>query len=488
MSSSDVSLPPSSATQPPAADPPSLEDNQTYLRLASAQGRWLIAVAVLGSGIAFLDGTVVNVALPAIGTSLDAGISGQQWVLDGYLLTLGALLLAGGAAGDRYGRRKIFLWGMVLFTFASATCGLAPTIGVLVGARLLQGIGAAALVPGSLALINSCIAEEDRGKAIGVWAGMSGVTSALGPFLGGYLVDAVSWHWVFLINIPLAAVTIPLALRHVPESFDTQARKAGPFDTSGAILVTLGLGGLVYALIEGPAHGWEVLTTSAAVAGSVMLVAFLWREARAKAPLLPPALFKSAQFSGANATTFTVYAALGASMFLLTLQLQQSLGYTALAAGAATVPTTIIMMLGSPYAGVIADRYGPRLPMTIGPIIAGGGLAMMALIAPGSGFLAIVLPAIVVFSIGLTITVTPLTAAVLAAVPSGNVGAASGVNNAISRIGGLLAVAVLPAVAGITAGPGEPLGSGFAIAMVICAALCVVGGLTSALTIGKKTS
>lgn len=488
MSSSDVSLPPSSATPPPAADPPSLEDNQTYLRLASAQGRWLIAVAVLGSGIAFLDGTVVNVALPAIGTSLDAGISGQQWVLDGYLLTLGALLLAGGAAGDRYGRRKIFLWGMVLFTFASATCGLAPTIGVLVGARLLQGIGAAALVPGSLALINSCIAEEDRGKAIGVWAGMSGVTSALGPFLGGYLVDAVSWHWVFLINIPLAAVTIPLALRHVPESFDTQARKAGPFDTSGAILVTLGLGGLVYALIEGPAHGWEVLTTSAAVAGSVMLVAFLWREARAKAPLLPPALFKSAQFSGANATTFTVYAALGASMFLLTLQLQQSLGYTALAAGAATVPTTIIMMLGSPYAGVIADRYGPRLPMTIGPIIAGGGLAMMALIAPGSGFLAIVLPAIVVFSIGLTITVTPLTAAVLAAVPSGNVGAASGVNNAISRIGGLLAVAVLPAVAGITAGPGEPLGSGFAIAMVICAALCVVGGLTSALTIGKKTS
>lgn len=488
MSSSDVSLPPSSATPPPAADPPSLEDNRTYLRLASAQGRWLIAVAVLGSGIAFLDGTVVNVALPAIGTSLDAGISGQQWVLDGYLLTLGALLLAGGAAGDRYGRRKIFLWGMVLFTFASATCGLAPTIGVLVGARLLQGIGAAALVPGSLALINSCIAEEDRGKAIGVWAGMSGVTSALGPFLGGYLVDAVSWHWVFLINIPLAAVTIPLALRHVPESFDTQARKAGPFDTSGAILVTLGLGGLVYALIEGPAHGWEVLTTSAAVAGSVMLVAFLWREARAKAPLLPPALFKSAQFSGANATTFTVYAALGASMFLLTLQLQQSLGYTALAAGAATVPTTIIMMLGSPYAGVIADRYGPRLPMTIGPIIAGGGLAMMALIAPGSGFLAIVLPAIVVFSIGLTITVTPLTAAVLAAVPSGNVGAASGVNNAISRIGGLLAVAVLPAVAGITAGPGEPLGSGFAIAMVICAALCVVGGLTSALTIGKKTS
>ncbi|MBN9610073.1 MAG: MFS transporter [Actinobacteria bacterium 69-20] len=449
--------------------------------LASVRGRWLVAVAVLGSGIAFLDGTVVTVALPAIGKDLATGLAGQQWVVDGYLLTLGALLLAGGAAGDRYGRRRVFLTGLAAFAVASAACALAPTGIVLIGARVVQGVAAAALIPGSLALINALIAEADRARAIGLWAGMSGVTSALGPFLGGYLVDAASWRWVFVINVPLATVAIYLAVRHVPESRDAAA--AGPFDISGALLATAGLAGVVYALIEGPAHGWRPASVVCAIAGVLALAGFLWREFRAPAALLPPKLFASRQFSGANMTTFVVYAALGASSFLLTLQLQQTLGYSALAAGAATVPITVVMLLGSPSAGVLAGRVGPRLPMTIGPIIAGAGLVMMALIVPGRAYVTAVLPAVMVFAIGLTITVTPLTAAVLAAVPQRHVGAASGVNNAISRIGGLLAVAVLPAVAAITAAPGEPLGPGFARAMIICAALCVAGGLISALTI-----
>ncbi|MEO7126264.1 MAG: DHA2 family efflux MFS transporter permease subunit [Nakamurella sp.] len=456
------------------------------MRLASASGRWLIVVAVLGSGIAFLDGTVVNVALPSIGEHLETGLSGQQWVLDGYLLTLGALLLAGGAAGDRYGRRRIFLYGLVAFTVASVACGVAPNAGVLIGARMVQGIGAAALIPGSLALITSSIDPRDRARAIGIWAGMSGVTSALGPFLGGYLVDAASWRWVFLINVPLAAIALPLALKHVPESKDDSARARGPFDILGAVLVTVGLAGLVYGLIEGSSLAWNAATIGAVAVGAAVLAAFLWRETKAPAPLLPLKLFASKQFSGANAATFVVYAALSVSMFLLTLQLQQSLGYSALAAGAATVPTTIIMMIGSPSVGTLAARIGPRIPMTIGPIVAGVGLAMMALIVPGSSFVGTVLPAVVVFSIGLTITVTPLTSAMLDAAPPAFVGAASGVNNAISRIGGLLAVAALPAVAGITAAPGEPLGSGFAVAMIISAGLCAAGGVISGFTIDGK--
>lgn len=453
--------------------------------LASARGRWLIGAAVLGSGIAFLDGTVVTVALPTIGKELRTGLAGQQWVLDGYLLTLGALLLAGGAAGDRYGRRRVFLWGLAAFALASAACAVAPSAGVLIGARVIQGVGAAALVPGSLALINALVAPTDRPRAIGLWAGMSGVTSAIGPFLGGYLVDAASWRWVFVINLPLAALAAAVVLRHVPESRDTSA--TGPFDALGAVLATVGLAGVVYALIEGPAHGWRALAVASAAIGALALVGFLWREFRAPAALLPPRLFASAQFSGANMTTFVVYAALGASSFLLTLQLQQTLGYSALAAGAATVPITIVMLLGSPSAGALAGRIGPRIPMTIGPIIAGVGLAMMALIVPGRGYVAVVLPAVLVFAIGLTITVTPLTAAVLGAVPESHVGAASGVNNAISRIGGLLAVAVLPAVAAITAAPGQPLGPGFARAMIICAVLCVAGGIIAALTVPGRS-
>lgn len=452
-----------------------------HLPLASAGARWLIAAAVLGSGIALLDGTVVNVALPAIGKEFGTGLAGQQWVIDGYLLTLSALLLGGGAAGDRYGRRRVFVAGLAVFTAASLACGLAPTIGWLIGARLVQGVGAAALVPGSLALIDAGIAATDRGRAVGVWAGMSGVTTALGPFIGGWLVDAVSWRWVFFLNVPLAVVVAWIAVRHVAESRDHTA-SGGP-DVLGTASVTIGLAGVTYALIDFPARGWALTTTTAAVIGAAALAAFPFIERRVRSPLLPLELFRSRQFTGANLTTLAVYTAIGGSLFLVVVQLQQSLHYSALAAGLAMLPSTGIMLIGSPLAGALGERAGPRLPMTVGPLIAAAGLALMARIVPGASYVGTVLPAVVVFGVGLAITVAPLTAAVLSAVSETYAGIASGVNNAVSRLAGLVAIAVLPAAAGIDAGPGQPLGAGFSLAMVITAAICVVGGATALLTI-----
>jgi EmrB/QacA subfamily drug resistance transporter len=449
--------------------------------LTSPEARWLIAAAVLGSGIAFLDSTVVNVALPAIGRDLGAGLPGQQWVLDGYLLSLSALLLSGGAAGDRYGRRRVFVSGLVVFTAASLACGFSPTVGWLIGARLVQGVGAAALVPGSLALVDVGIREEDRARAVGIWAGMSGVTSALGPLIGGWLVDAASWRWVFFLNIPLAAAAVWITARHVPESRNNTA--GGRADILGAAAVMLGLGGVVYALIEAPSRGWTPVTVTAATIGAAALVAFALIETRAAAPLLPFRLFHSRQFTGANLTTLAVYAALGGALFLLALQLQQSLHYSAFAAGLATLPITVIMLIGSPWAGALVGHTGPRLPMTVGPLIAAAGLALMARITPGASYLVAVLPAVAVFGLGLAVTVAPLTAAVLATVSENHAGTASGVNNAIARLAGLLAVAVLPVAAGIHAGIGQPLGHSFVVAMLIAAAVCASGGIVAAMTI-----
>jgi EmrB/QacA subfamily drug resistance transporter len=449
--------------------------------LASAGARWLIAAAVLGSGIALLDATVVNVALPAIGRELGGGLTDQQWVLDGYLLTLSALLLSGGAAGDRYGRRRVFVAGLVVFTAASLGCGFAPTIGWLIGARLVQGVGAAALVPGSLALIDAGIVEADRGRAVGIWAGMSGVTTALGPFIGGWLVDAASWRCVFFLNLPLAVAVVWIAARHIPESRDPTA--VGRPDILGTAAVTVGLAGAIYALIEIPSRGWTFVTVTSAVVGVAALVAFPLIERRVQSPVLPPNLFRSRQFTGANLTTMAVYTAVGGALFLLALQLQQSLHYSALATGLSMLPMTIIMLIGSPWAGALGQRHGPRQPMTVGPLVAAAGLALMARVVPGTTYLNAVLPAVVMFGIGLAITVAPLTAAVLSAVPDAYAGTASGVNNAISRVAGLLAVAVLPVAAGIQANPGQALGPGFSLAMHICAVVCVVGGITAALTI-----
>ncbi len=449
--------------------------------LRSGRGRWLIVATVLGSGMAFLDATVVNVALPAIGRELGGGLVVQQWVLDGYLLTLSALLLLGGAMGDRYGRRRVFVFGLVAFTLASLACGVASSGGELVAARLAQGIGAAALVPGSLALIDSSIRDDDRGRAIGTWAGMSGVASALGPLLGGWLVDAVSWRWVFFINLPLAAAAVFVTVRHVPESRDPTA--TGRPDLAGAASVTFGLAGVVYALIEVPAEGWTPLTALAAAVGVVGLVAFVVVETREPAPLLPMTLFRSAQFNGVSLTTLAMYSALSGALFLLSLQLQQTLGFSALEAGLATLPITIIMLLLSPRMGALAQRIGPRVLMTVGPLIAGTGLALMTRVVPGTTYLSAVFPAVVVFGLGLAITVAPLTSTVLASVPEERVGAASGTNNAISRIAGLLAVAVLPLAAEIHPASSGALGPGFVRAMEISALLCALAGIVALCTI-----
>jgi EmrB/QacA subfamily drug resistance transporter len=453
------------------------------LAYASGPGRWLIVATALGSGVAFLDGSVVTLALPAIGRDLGGGFALAQWVVDGYLLTLGALLLLGGALGDHLGRRRVFLTGLVVFTTASLACGLATSGAALIVARLVQGVGGALLVPGSLALIDASIRPEDRGRAIGTWAGLAGIASATGPFVGGYLIDVLSWRWVFFINIPLAAAAVLLTLRHAPES---RQRRRGRLDLAGSVVATVGLAGVIYALIEVPARGPDPISVLAAVTGAIAVIVFPLVERRRTAPLVPPGLFGSVQFVGANLVTLTVYAAVGGAMFLLALHLQQTLGYPALAAGAATLPMTALIVLLSGRVGALAQRIGPRWPMTVGSMVAAVGLGLLGFARPGSQYLTEVLPGVVVLGLGLTLTAAPLTSAVLASASEEHVGAASGINNAISRIGGLLAVAALPVVAGIDMSvTGAPLGPGFAYAMWICAGLCGIGSAVAAATIGR---
>ena len=474
------------ASEDPAPEPPA----GPGLRAGTAAGRWVLAATVLGSGIAFLDGTVVNVALPAIGEEFDASMAGLQWTVNAYLVTLSALLLLGGSLGDRYGRRAVFIAGLGLFTAASLLCGLAPTLPLLVLARTVQGVGGALLVPGSLSIISASFHPDDRGRAIGAWSGLSGVSSALGPFVGGWLIDSVSWRLVFLVNVPLAAIAVWIAWRHVPETRAAAAADgdgtdaaevAAPIDVPGALLATLGIGAVSYAAIEQGSTG-----IVAGVLGAIALVAFVWVESRQRAPMVPLSLFRIAQFTGANLTTFAVYAGLGGALFLVVLRLQVSLGYSALEAGAAMVPFTVLMLLLSPTAGQLGRTLGARLPMTVGPIVAGVGLLMMGGIAPGDDYLGGVLPSVLVFGLGMSITVAPLTAAVLGSVEERRVGVASGINNAVARLAGLLAVAALPALAGIDTAESvaASLDSGFGTALQICAALCVVGGLVAAATMG----
>lgn len=422
--------------------------------------------------MAFLDCTVVPVALPSVALELGGGMAVQQWVLDGYMLTLAALLLLGGALGDRYGRKRVFVAGLTAFAIASLACGLAPSGVGLVLARLAQGAGAALLVPGSLALINSVVRSEDRGKAVGLWTGLSGVATALGPVLGGWLVNAASWRVVFFINVPLAALAIWVAVRHVPERHGDQPH--GRLDVVGAIAILAGLGGVTYALIEVPTHGWSLASMLAVAVGAVGLMMFPWLEARVTAPLLPLGLFRSVQFTGANVATFALEGATGAAFFLLALQLQQTLGYTALAAGLAMFPITTVMVLLSPRVGALAGRIGPRMPMTLGLLLCAGGLALLTPVAPGVSYWTAVFPAVLVLALGLAVSIAPLTVAVLAAVDERYAGAASGANNTIAWAAGLVAVAALPPVAGINATDGAELGPGFATAMVVAAVACTV--------------
>lgn len=458
------------------------------VRYGTAGGRWVLAATVLGSGIALLDTTVVNVALPSIADDLDAGFSGLQWTLDAYLLTLSALLLLGGSLGDVYGRRRVFLAGLIGFTAASVLCGLAPSIGALIAARALQGVGAALLVPASLALISSTFADADRAPAIGAWSALSGVATAIGPFVGGYLVQAASWRWAFLLNVPFAAVAVALTLRHVPESRDEEGARTP--DLLGAVTAALGLGGVVFAFIEAPVRGWASPLVAAGLGlGVAALIAFFVVERRVRAPMLPLDIFRNRQFSAANAVTLALYGALGAALFLLALQLQTVLGYSPLAAGVALLPITVLLVGLSTRAGRLGQRIGLRLPMTVGPIVAGCGLFLLVRVTDGGSYAGAVLPGVTVFGLGLALTVAPLTTAALGAMPARRAGIASGVNNAVARMAGLVAVALVPLAVGISAtdeGGPSAFSAGFQRAMVLCGALCVLAGLVAAVTIRKS--
>ncbi len=450
-------------------------------------GRWVLAIAVLGSGIVFLDGTVVNVALPSIGDDFGAETSSLQWILNGYLLTLASLILLGGSLGDRYGRRRVFVVGIVWFTSASLLCAIAPSANALIAARLLQGVGGALLTPGSLAMIEASFRPGDRARAIGAWSGLGGVATALGPLLGGYLVEAVSWRAVFLINVPIGVFVAVMATRHVPETRDPRA--AAKLDGLGAALGAIGLGGTTYALIEAPGKGMSGTIAVAAVAGVAALVAFLIVERRSPHPMMPLDLFSSRQFSAANLVTFVVYAALGGVFFLLVAFLQIAAGYSPLAAGAASLPVTLLMLLLSARSGALAQRIGARIPLTVGPLVIAAGMLLMSRIPADADYLTEVLPAVFVFGLGLTLVVAPVTATVLAAADSRHSGIASGINNAVARVAGLLAVAVLPLVAGITGDAfydPTAMTSGFHTAMHVTAALAALGGLVAWFTIDSS--
>lgn len=448
------------------------------MRLDSAAGRWLVAAMVLGTGMAFLDGSIVNLALPAIDGDLDAGVAGLQWTVNAYTLTLAALILVGGSLGDRWGRRRVFLVGVVWFAVASLACALAPTIEVLVAARGLQGVGGALLTPGSLAIISASIHPDDRGRAIGLWSGLAGVTTALGPLVGGTLVDAVGWRSVFWINLPLAAAVVWVTWRHVPESTGAQER----LDVEGSLLTVGTLAFLTYGLVQ-----QEWVPT---VAGLALLVAFVLHQWRTPHALVPLSLFADRVFTAANICTFAIYGALSGSMFLLVLQLQYVAGYSPLEAGLATLPLTVLMLLFSSRAGALGQRIGPRVPMTLGPLLSAAGLLLYLRIGADASFWLDVFPGAVLMGLGLTLLVAPLTTAVLAAAPDDQAGIASGINNAVSRTAGLLAVAAIPPLAGI-AGPDfaspDVFGPGFRVGTWICVGLLVVAaGCAAALVHGRS--
>jgi EmrB/QacA subfamily drug resistance transporter len=449
------------------------------LDVRSTSGRWVLLATTLGSGLAQLDATVVNLALPKIGTDFGVGVRSLQWVVTSYTLTLAAFLLLGGALGDTYGRRKVFCTGVALFALASLACGLAPDDRLLIVARLVQGLGGALLTPGSLAILQASFAPHERAKAIGVWTGFGGIAGALGPVVGGLLLRTGTWRWVFLINLPLALLVFLVALRHVPDTRDPGS--ARHIDLPGTAFAAAGLALLTYGLIEGA--GWL------AVAGVVALVGFVLVELRSKRPMLPPGIFTDRTFTGANLLTFAQYGAMGGIFFLLPIELQTSAGFSALVAGVALLPVTVLMLLFAARSGALAQRIGPRLQMTAGPLIVAAGLLLLRRVGVGASYWTDVLPAVVVFALGLVVVVAPLTATVLAAAPEEHVGVASAVNNDVARVAGLLAVAVLPSLAGLSGDAylrPDALAHGFRTAVTISAAVCAGAGLVGFATIRNR--
>jgi EmrB/QacA subfamily drug resistance transporter len=448
--------------------------------------RMVLVAAILGSGVATIDGSIVNVALPAIERDLGGGLAAQQWVSNGYLLTLGSLILIGGSLGDIYGERRVFSIGLIAFGVFSVACAAAPSIGVLLAARALQGMAGALLTPSSLAVIVATFSNRERGAAIGAWTAWGAIASIIGPLLGGWIVDNASWRWIFVINPPLIVVTLVLLFAAVPAQEHVKERRV---DLLGATLGVAGLAGIVFALIEEPHFGWSSPAILVPVlAGAATFTAFVVYERRARDPMLELALFRRRNFTIGNLETLCMYAGLSILFFFLVIFLQEVAGYSAIRAGLSTLPVTLVMFALSRRFGALADRHGPRLFMGLGPLVAAGGILLLLRTGIHTSYLSDLLPALLLFAVGLSLTVAPLTATVLAGADQKDAGIASAINNAVARVAGLVGVSVIGVVvAGSLAGDTFTRNQGsvtaFHDAILICAALVASGGVAGALGI-----
>lgn len=429
--------------------------------------RLTLWTTIIGSGVVFLDGSVVNLALPHIGENLGVGFAAQQWIMDGYLLSLSALILLGGSMGDILGRKRIYLFGLIGFSVTSLLCGIAPNATVLIAMRILQGVFGALMVPGALAIIDTNFEPRLRGAAIGTWTAWTAAITAVGPLLGGYLIDISSWRWIFFINVPLLVLCYLMGVKNIQETKDSRTRRV---DVTGAILAMAALGGISYGLIEGPTTHWGGLPIASLVIGCLLGALFIWFERHNKDPMLPPSLFRSSNFTGANITTFAMYGALGGFFFALVIYLQERIGLSSFEAGLSTLPVALSLLALSRKVGALADKYGPRLFMTVGPIVAGAGILALLPLEAGDPYWTSVLPGVLLFALGMGLTVAPLTATVLNSVDETQSGIASAVNNAVSRVSGLLVIALLGLFGASHA---------FDFATILCGTLAIMAGILS---------